>query len=103
MTCKGAGEWLNSPALCNIVLTLSCPQWRKPAASLMAALERSSLGLMCIRIFTGWLNRLAGVIASRHSVLRKDAFLHWAAKLARCGSEVHDVYGGCGVELAMQR
>src|SRR6266545_3333324 len=34
---------------------------------------------------------------------RKEAFLHWATKLARCGTEVHAVYEACGFGFALQR
>src|SRR5437870_4029487 len=33
---------------------------------------------------------------------RKEAFLHWAAKLARSGAEVHAVYEACGFGFALQ-
>lgn len=34
---------------------------------------------------------------------RKEAFLHWAAKLARSASEVHAVYEACGFGFTLQR
>jgi transposase len=34
---------------------------------------------------------------------RKEAFLHWAAKLKREGGEVHAVYEACGFGFALQR
>src|SRR6266508_2422941 len=34
---------------------------------------------------------------------RKEAFLHWAAKLARSGAEVHAVYEACGFGFGLQR
>jgi len=34
---------------------------------------------------------------------QKDAFLHWAAKLARSGAEVHAVYEACGFGFGLQR
>jgi transposase len=34
---------------------------------------------------------------------RKQAFLHWAAKLARSGTEVHAVYEACGFGFTLQR
>ncbi len=34
---------------------------------------------------------------------RKEAFLHWAAKLARSGAEVHGVYEACGFGFTLQR
>src|SRR6266436_8268557 len=33
----------------------------------------------------------------------KEAFLHWAAKLARSGAEVHAVYEACGFGFSLQR
>src|SRR5438034_3811626 len=33
----------------------------------------------------------------------KEAFLHWAAKLARSGAEVHAVYEACGFGFGLQR
>jgi transposase len=33
----------------------------------------------------------------------KEAFLHWAAKLARSAAEVHAVYEACGFGFALQR
>src|SRR5882724_2312709 len=33
----------------------------------------------------------------------KQAFLHWAAKLARSGTEVHAVYEACGFGFTLQR
>jgi len=33
----------------------------------------------------------------------KQAFLHWAAKLARSGAEVHAVYEACGFGFGLQR
>src|SRR6266853_3052117 len=33
----------------------------------------------------------------------KEAFLHWAAKLARSVAEVHAVYEACGFGFALQR
>src|SRR5438034_6066236 len=33
----------------------------------------------------------------------KEAFLHWAAKLARSVGEVHAVYEACGFGFALQR
>ena len=35
--------------------------------------------------------------------LHKEAFLHWAAKLARCGAEVYGVYEACGFGFCLQR
>ncbi|PYJ78580.1 MAG: hypothetical protein DME69_07960, partial [Verrucomicrobia bacterium] len=34
---------------------------------------------------------------------QKEAFLHWAAKLARSGAEVHAVYEACGFGFGLQR
>jgi transposase len=34
---------------------------------------------------------------------RKEAFLHWAAKLGRSGAEVHAVYEACGFGFGLQR
>src|SRR5437867_9178386 len=34
---------------------------------------------------------------------RKEAFLHWAAKLKQSGAEVHAVYEACGFGFALQR
>jgi transposase len=34
---------------------------------------------------------------------RKEAFLHWAAKLARSAAQVHAVYEACGFGFALQR
>src|SRR5437016_31514 len=34
---------------------------------------------------------------------RKEAFLHWAAKLTRQGSQVHAVYEACGFGFGLQR
>src|SRR6266567_3867210 len=34
---------------------------------------------------------------------RKEAFLHWAAKLARSGAQVHAVYEACGFGFTLQR
>src|SRR5213592_1857936 len=34
---------------------------------------------------------------------RKEAFLRWAAKLARSGTEVHAVYEACGFGFTLQR
>jgi transposase len=34
---------------------------------------------------------------------RKEAFLHWAARLARSGGEVHAVYEACGFGFGLQR
>src|SRR5256712_770706 len=34
---------------------------------------------------------------------RKEAFLHWVAKLARSGTEVHAVYEACGFGFTLQR
>src|SRR5437016_603727 len=34
---------------------------------------------------------------------RKEGFLHWAAKLARSGAEVHAVYEACGFGFGLQR
>jgi transposase len=34
---------------------------------------------------------------------QKEAFLHWAAKLARSGAEVHAVYEACGFGFSLQR
>ncbi len=34
---------------------------------------------------------------------QKEAFLHWAAKLARSGVEVHAVYEACGFGFGLQR
>lgn len=34
---------------------------------------------------------------------RKEAFLHWAAKLSKRGSEVHAVYEACGFGFGLQR
>ncbi len=34
---------------------------------------------------------------------RKEAFLHWAVKLARSASEVHAVYEACGFGFTLQR
>src|SRR5436189_1199551 len=34
---------------------------------------------------------------------KKEAFLHWAAKLARSGAQVHAVYEACGFGFGLQR
>ena len=34
---------------------------------------------------------------------RKEAFLHWAARLARSGTEVHAVYEACGFGFTLKR
>jgi len=69
----------------------------------MAADARSSLGLMCTRIFTWWWSRKAGAIPSPASVFQKQAFLHWASKLKSRGAEVYAVYEACGFGFCLQR
>jgi len=34
---------------------------------------------------------------------RKEAFVHWAAKLKRQGGEIHAVYEECGFGFGLQR
>src|SRR6266542_6505556 len=68
----------------------------------MAALERSSLELMCIRIFTWWLSRLAGVIPSRRSVFKRKRLCIGRPNFKSQGSEVHAVYEACGFGFGLQ-
>src|SRR5882724_558036 len=69
----------------------------------MAADARSSLGLMCTRIFMWWSSRWAEPIPSRRSVFQKQGFLHWSSKLKSRATEVYAVYEACGFGFGLQR
>jgi hypothetical protein len=81
MTCKECGQVVKLTRTMNKCHSnTSCPHSREPAASLMAAPERSSsprdesvriggLGIDVHQDFTSWSNRRAGATPSRRSVL----------------------------------
>ena len=50
-----------------------------------------------------WSSRWAEPIPSRPQRFRKQAFLHWAAKLKQRGAQVHAVYEACGFGFSLQR
>jgi len=91
------------PALCITLITQSCPHTRKPAASLMAALERSSWGIDVHQDFYVVVEQEGGSNPKPPQRFGKEAFLHRAAKLARSVAEVHAVYEACGFGFALQR
>jgi transposase len=80
----------------------------------MAALERSSsprdesvriggLGIDVHQDFYVVFEQVGGSNPKPPQRFRKEAFLHWAAKLKKEGGEVHAVYEACGFGFALQR
>src|SRR5437762_5932834 len=69
----------------------------------MAADARSSLGLMCIRIFMWWLSRWTEPTPSRRSDLGSKRSCPGRPRSSKAEPKLHAVYEACGFGFALQR
>jgi transposase len=84
--------------------TLSCPHTREPAAQFNGGKALIKLGIDVHQDFYMVVEQEDGANPKPPQRFRKEAFLHWAAKLKeKSGSEVHAVYEACGFGFTLQR
>src|SRR5919197_936739 len=114
MTCKGAGEWLNSPAPMQYLNDTELSSHEGTRCQFNG-------GRCAIKSAEGRIGRYVGLGIDVHQDFyvvvmqggatnpkppqrfQKTAFVHWAAKLKSRGAEVHAVYEACGFGFGLQR
>src|SRR5438876_1896572 len=105
MTCKECGQVvLSSPALmnqCHSNTELSSHEGTR--CQFNGGTGAIKLGIDVHQDFGVVVEQVDGANPEPPQRFQKEAFLCWAAKLARSGAEVHGVYEACGFGFALQR
>src|SRR5437899_6739937 len=103
MTCKGAGEWLNSPAPMQYLNDTELSSHEGTRCQFNGGTGAIKLGIDVHQDFYVVVMQEGGTNPKPPQRFQKQAFLRWAAKVKSEAAEVHAVYEACGFGFSLQR